>query len=77
MERCCLRAEAVGMEESIPQKSSISTPEEEEHCETRKEIGFLKEIFHTLLKSVSGWTEYCEILELTYPTANKNTSFSA
>ena len=38
--RCWLRAEAVGMEESSPQKSSISTLVEDEPCETRKEISF-------------------------------------
>ena len=66
--RCWLRAEAVGMEESSSQKSSISTLVEDEPCETRKEISFWAGIFLLLLKSESGWTAYCEILETTCST---------
>lgn len=43
--RCWLRAEAVGMEEFSPQKSSISTLVEDEPCETRKEISFWAGLF--------------------------------
>ena len=56
--RCWLRAEAVGMEESSPQKSSISTLVEDEPCETRKEISFWAGIFLLLLKSES-WVTGC------------------
>ena len=38
--RCWLRAEAVGMKESSPQKSIISSLVDDEPCETRKEISF-------------------------------------
>ena len=73
--RCWLRAEAVGMEESSSQKSSISTLVEDEPCETRKEISFWAGIFLLLLKSESGWTAYCEILETDVFHRRKNQFF--
>ena len=73
--RCWLRAEAVGMEESSPQKSSISTLVEDEPCETRKEISFWVGIFLLLLKSESGWTAYCEISETMCSTEEKKQFF--
>ena len=48
--RCWLRAEAVGMEESSSQKSSISTLVEDQPCETRKGNKFLGRDFFASLE---------------------------
>lgn len=72
--RCWLRAEAVGMEESSPQKSSISTLVEDEPCETRKEISFWAGIFLLLLKSESGWQHTVKYQKQCVPQKKKNSS---
>lgn len=48
--------DTVGMKESSPQKSSISTLVDDDPCETRKEISFQTGIFLLLWKSESVWT---------------------